>query len=141
VPPKRLKRFHRHFPGVGVIRRSSGTRKAGEFHARDAVLTKLWKADRLDLLRDFRDAKISINELMDLDRRGILLRATAQDAVTHRPLWGAPGNGTRASWRDSRPGSSSASAPPSRNSQPSIGPRCENAGQVAPRIGTMSGGR
>jgi integrase len=87
VPPKRLKRFHRHFPGVGVIRRSSGTRKAGEFHARDAVLTKLWKADRLDLLRDFRDAKISINELMDLDRRGILLRATAQDAVTHRPLW------------------------------------------------------
>ena len=85
--PTRHKRFHRHFEGVGVIRRSSGTRKAGVFHDRNAVLTKLWNGDRLDLLRDFRDQKISINELMDLDRRGILLRAATQDAVTHRPLW------------------------------------------------------
>lgn len=85
--PKGNFRFKRTFPGVGAIRRSANTAKAVEYRARDAVLTKLFKADRVDLLRDFKAKRLSIEELMDLDRRGELLRATAHDAITRRPLW------------------------------------------------------
>ncbi len=80
-------RFKRVFQGVGAIRRSAETTSKVAFRERDGVLTKLWKHGRLDLLRDFRDKKLSIAELVDLDRRGVLLTADAQDAVAHRDLW------------------------------------------------------
>lgn len=80
-------RFKRTFPGVGPIRLSANTKSRVEFRARDGVLTKLHNANRLDLLRDFQSGKLAIEELMDFDRRGELLRATTQDAVVRRPLW------------------------------------------------------
>lgn len=80
--------FDRRFPGVGRIRCSSGTKKLSEFRARDAVLTKLYKTAQLEVLRAFRDGRLTIEQLaeQDLHGRG---GETLELIEARRPLWDA----------------------------------------------------
>lgn len=58
----------RVFPGVGRIKRSSGTDKLKEFQRRDALLTKLYETSALEVLRAFKDGRVTIEELVEADR-------------------------------------------------------------------------
>lgn len=60
--------FDRVFPGVGRIKKSSGTEKLKEFQRRDALLTKLFETSALDVLRAFKAGKITIEEIVAADR-------------------------------------------------------------------------
>lgn len=60
--------FDRVFPGVGRIKKSSGTDKLKEFQRRDALLTKLYETSALEVLRAFKAGKITIEELIEADR-------------------------------------------------------------------------
>ena len=60
--------FDRVFPGVGRIKKSSGTEKLKEFQRRDALLTKLFETSALDVLRAFKAGKITIEEIIAADR-------------------------------------------------------------------------
>ncbi len=59
--------FDRVFPGVGRIKKSSGTTKLKEFQNRDALLTKLFQSSSLDVLRAFKAGKITIEEIVEAD--------------------------------------------------------------------------
>ena len=60
--------FDRVFPGVGRIKKSSGTDKLKEFQRRDALLTKLFETSSLDVLRAFKAGTVTIEELIEADR-------------------------------------------------------------------------
>lgn len=60
--------FDRRFPGVGRIKKSSGTTKVKEFQRRDALLTKLYETSSLDVLRAFKAGRITIEEIVEADR-------------------------------------------------------------------------
>ena len=60
--------FDRVFPGVGRIKKSSGTTKLKVFQDRDALLTKLYQSSSLDVLRAFKAGKITIEEMVQADR-------------------------------------------------------------------------
>lgn len=79
-------RFDRLFPGVGRITASSGTKKLSEFRQRDALLVRLYRKPRLDLLRALKDGTVTIMELVEADRLDQLGQVTA-DLVARRPLW------------------------------------------------------
>jgi integrase len=78
--------FDRVFTGIGRIQKSSGTRKLKEFHHRDALLTRLYRKPRHDLLRAFRDDQLTIQELVEADRLE-KLEQTAAELVAQRLLW------------------------------------------------------
>lgn len=80
--------FDRVFKGVGRIQSSSGTGKLAEFRHRDALLTRLYRKPRLDLLRALKDRRLSIVELLEADRLDQLGSVEA-DLVVRRPLWTA----------------------------------------------------
>jgi len=83
---ERTFRFDRFIRGVGRIRLSSGASTATEFGRRNGILTKLYETGRLDVLRAFKTGKISIAQLVDLDRRDDLKGAFV-DLNLARPLW------------------------------------------------------
>lgn len=68
--------FDRQVRGVGRIQCSSGTDKAVEFGRRNGVLTKLIEAGHLETLRLFKQGTITIEQLVDADRKGRLLHLT-----------------------------------------------------------------
>lgn len=78
--------FDRRFPGVGRLRRSSGTRSLREFRARDAVLTKLFKTGQLEVLRAFRDGHLTIEQLVEQDLHG-RGGESIEMIEARRPLW------------------------------------------------------
>jgi integrase len=81
-------RFDRYFRGVGRIQVSSGTSNRREFRNRDALLTRLYRKPRLDLLKALKEKRISMTELVEADRLDQLGQTTA-DLVLRRPLWSA----------------------------------------------------
>ncbi len=60
--------FDRVFPGVGRIKKSSGTDKLKEFQRRDALLTKLFETSALEVLRAYKAGQVTIEELIEADR-------------------------------------------------------------------------
>lgn len=96
--------FDRAFPGVGRIKRTSGTQNLREFRRRDALLTKLYETSALDVLRAFKDGKITIEEIVEADRGNHVALSLARLATT-APLPDAieavlPRMGTAPSTRD-----------------------------------------
>lgn len=89
----RAKRFDRVFDGVGRIRNSSGvvvynkpTQK--EFERRDTILTRLFQNGQLGVLRAFQAGTISIEQLIEADREGSILKADLLSDVKLREfLW------------------------------------------------------
>jgi len=79
-------RFDRGFRGIGRIRLSSGAKTTVEFGRRNGILTKLYENGRLDVLRALKTGKITITQLVDLDRRDDLKGAFV-DLNLSRPLW------------------------------------------------------
>lgn len=77
--------FNRQVKGVGRIQQSSGTGSLKEFYRRDAILTKLIEASALETLRLFKAGDITIGDLVDADRAGLLLQV-ANRSVLHKPL-------------------------------------------------------
>lgn len=78
--------FDRVFPGVGRIKKSSGTTRLKEFQKRDQLLTKLYEASALDVLRAFKSGAITIEAIVEADRgnnTGMSLDRLAATA----PLW------------------------------------------------------
>ena len=84
TPGGRLE-LDRRFPGVGRVRLTSGTRSVVQFRKYDALLTKLYEVDRLDLLRALQQRRVTLKELADADRRGQLGSADA-DVLLSRSL-------------------------------------------------------
>lgn len=78
--------FDRVFPGVGRIRRSSGTRVLREFHRRDAILTKLYETSQLAILIAFKEGRLAIEQLVEQDRVG-RGGETLEILETRKPLW------------------------------------------------------
>lgn len=74
------------FKNVGEIRRSLGTSSLTEFNNRRALLRKLEKRERYDLLRAFRDRAMSIEELVEADAEE-RLGATMADTLLRSNLW------------------------------------------------------
>ncbi len=60
--------FDRVFPGVGRLRKSSGTANLREFRRRDALLTKLFETSQVELLKAFARSEITIEQLIEHDR-------------------------------------------------------------------------
>jgi integrase len=85
-------RFNRDFTriGVGRITRSSRTANPKEFQRRDMILTKLAESSQIEVLRAFRENRISIEQLVDADREQRLRSADLLGLLTlQRPLWDA----------------------------------------------------
>lgn len=78
--------FDRVFPGVGRIKRSSGTKKLKEFQKRDQLLTKLYETSTLDVLRAFKKGAITIEEIVLADRSNDVTLSMARLSVT-APFW------------------------------------------------------
>jgi integrase len=80
--------FDRVFKGVGRVKKSSGTDNLREFRRRDALLTKLFETSALDVLRAFRDDKITIEDIVQADRAKDPVLSMDR-VVLHAPLWAA----------------------------------------------------
>jgi len=74
------------FRNVGEIRQSLGTSDLTEFNNRRALLRKIEKREKWDILRAFRDRKITIEELIEADAND-RLGATLADARLGMNLW------------------------------------------------------
>lgn len=77
--------FDRQVRGVGRIQCSSGTDKAVEFGRRNGILTKLIEGGHLETLRLFKQGTISIEALVDADRKGTL-KHLSEDVLTYSEL-------------------------------------------------------
>lgn len=77
--------FNRVIAGVGRLQHSSGTASRKEFTYRDGLLTKLAHAGALDTLRLFKAGRLTIQDLVDADRRGVLEHVAHRLMLT-RPL-------------------------------------------------------
>lgn len=80
--------FDRVIPDVGRIRQTSGTTDLREFRRRDAILTKLHETAQLELLRAFKERKITIAALVEHDRHG-RGGETLEVLKLRQPLWAA----------------------------------------------------
>ena len=81
-------RFDRVFPGVGRIARASGARTAKDFADRDGILTKLYDNAQLDVLRAFRRGDVTMAQLVDARRDGLLKSDRLLTTLSlGRPLW------------------------------------------------------
>ena len=76
--------FDRRFPGVGRIKKSSGTTSLSEFRRRDALLTKLFETSALDVLRAFHEGQITIEEIVEADRGNNPVLSMQRLATTQR---------------------------------------------------------
>lgn len=100
-------RFNRDFTriGVGRITNSSRTTDPREFKRRDDLLTKLAQWGYADVLRAFKEGRLTIEQLLDAERKQQLRSADLLSLLTlSRPLWDAvaatlplmaPSDGTR----------------------------------------------
>lgn len=79
-------RIDAKFGYLGRVRRSLHTTVKADARARHAVIVKLWKTERFDILEAFRDGRIPIEQLVSADR-GDRLGATMADIVLTRNLW------------------------------------------------------
>lgn len=87
IPPGcRSFEIDRRFQGVGRIRMSSGTRSKRVFRKLDSLLTELYEDGRLEVLRAIRDGRVSLREVYDAKRRGVLTYEPTE-LVLRRPLW------------------------------------------------------
>lgn len=75
----------RHFPGIGRVRRASGTSDLSTHRAIGAMFTMLVKKGRLDLVRAWADGIIHAMDLYDRYRTEKL--ALLPSAESMRPLW------------------------------------------------------
>jgi integrase len=80
--------FDRVFPGIGRIKKSSGTIKLKEFRKRDDLLTKLFEASAVDVLRAFKAGQITIESMIDADR-GNNASLSLDRLAASAPLWPA----------------------------------------------------
>lgn len=85
-------RIDRRFKHIGRIRRSLGTSSIREFNQRVALIEKLWKEEKYELLRAFQRGAarggIEIEQLIEADRAGQL--GTTLSSLTLRTnLWKA----------------------------------------------------
>lgn len=78
VSGSRNLRFDRVIPGVGRLQGSSGTSKRGEFAYRNGLLTKLVQAGALDILREFKAQRLTMNDLIAADREHRLLQLAGE---------------------------------------------------------------
>lgn len=82
-------RVEQTFKGVGLIRKSLGTKDLRTFRQRVALLEKLEKREAYEVLRAFRDDRITIEQLVEADAKndlaftlsGIALRENLWDAI------------------------------------------------------------
>ena len=96
--------FDRRFPGVGRIKKSSGTSSLKEFQWRDGLLTKLFEKSAIEVLRAFKDGKITIEEIVEADRgnnAALSLQRLATTAALPKAIRDAlPRMGTAPATRD-----------------------------------------
>jgi integrase len=78
--------IQRTFKNVGEIRISSGTDNIRVYRQRVALLEKLAKMERWELLRALRDRKVTIEELVEADREE-RLGASLDGIALAAPLW------------------------------------------------------
>lgn len=85
-------RIDRRFKHIGRIRRSLGTSSVREYNQRVALIEKLWKDEKYELLRAFqKGAKrggIEIEQLIEADRAGSL-GSTLSSLILQANLWTA----------------------------------------------------
>lgn len=85
-------RIDRRFKHIGRIRRSLGTSSVREFHQRVALIEKLWKDEKYELLRAFQKGAarggIEIEQLIEADRAG-QLGMTLSSLTLRTNLWKA----------------------------------------------------
>lgn len=74
----------RRFPGVGRIKRSSGTTSLREFHRRDSILTKLFENSAVEVLRAFKAGTITIEEIVEADRGNNAAMSLSRVATAQR---------------------------------------------------------
>lgn len=90
---RRVKPFDRIFEGVGRIQNSSGivvaTKKdQKEFQRRDDILTKLYENGQLEVLRAFKEGRLSIQQLVEASREEMLKKAgLLADLKLRARLW------------------------------------------------------
>lgn len=77
-------RIDRTFPGVGRIVRASGAKTERSFRRLNDLLTELWEDARVDVLRDIRDGRTTVQEVYDKRRRRQAYDATS--IILSRPL-------------------------------------------------------
>ena len=84
-------RFNRDFMriGVGRITRSSRATNPKEFRRRDELLTKLANSAQIDVLRAFRNGRLTIEQLVDADREQRLKSADLLGMLSLRQPLGA----------------------------------------------------
>src|ERR1700730_9554963 len=76
--------------GVGRITLSSRTSNPKEFQHRDQILTKLAVSGHIEVLRVFRDGRITTEQLVDADREQRLKSADLLGILKlQQPLWKA----------------------------------------------------
>lgn len=91
VPGSRNLRFNRRFPEpVGRIVNSSGTSDPAKFAEYDLLLTKLWRADQVEVLLAFKRGEIAMAEIAEADREKGLAKADLLAGLKLRKnLWTA----------------------------------------------------
>jgi len=82
--------IQRVYPNVGEIRRSSGTPSIRAYNNRLAILDKLNKLERWDVLRAFKDGDVTMEQLVEADAAD-RLGASLSDVKLRESLWAALG--------------------------------------------------
>ncbi len=82
-------RLDRVFRGVGRIAVASGATTARDYHARNDLLSRLYRAGRFDLLKAIQDGALAITEVLAADRADTLDSLTGERAALAQPLWKA----------------------------------------------------
>ncbi len=82
-------RLDRQFRGVGRIAVASGATTARDFHARNDLLSRLYRAGRFDLLTAIQGGQLSITEVLAADRADSLDTLTGERGALAKPLWTA----------------------------------------------------
>lgn len=82
-------RLDRVFRGVGRIAVASGATTAKDFHARNDLLSRLYRAGRFDLLTAIQGGQLTITEVLAADRTDTLDTLTGERSLLAQPLWAA----------------------------------------------------
>lgn len=80
--------INRRFNNVGTIKRSLGTKHPRVYRQRVALIEKLHKAEKYELLRAFRDGRVTIEAIVEADARGET-GFTLSSLALHDNLWSA----------------------------------------------------
>ncbi len=82
-------RLDRVFRGVGRIAVASGATTARDFHARNDLLSRLYRAGRFDLLNAIQGGQLTMTEVLAADRADTLDTLTGERSLLVQPLWTA----------------------------------------------------